>query len=325
MSATDLFSTGGLRHAYLLVAHVWLVLACLLFFPQPARALDPSKHISQYAHAAWRIQDGFFRGTPYDMTQTQDGYLWVATSAGLLRFDGVRFILWTPEHGARLPGSWVIRLLAGRDGSLWIATNGGVGHWKNETLTNYTTGPYGAFAVFEDSRSQLWLGQPLVAETPQPLCRIIDVQAPCASVPGVPPIHAIGAIAEDAHGDIWIGGSSALVRWSGGVSTVYEPSGLKNNSATGVTALVATPDGAMWVGIAKAGPRLGLQHLVHGRWESFKTPVLDGDSLIVTALRMDRDARSGWAPPIAASIVFTIAASITSTPRAACRAILLPR
>src|SRR5262245_46595970 len=211
-----------------MLRHVWLFLACLSLFPQPARALDPSKRISQYAHAAWRIQDGFFRGTPYDVTQTQDGYLWVATSSGLLRFDGVRFVPWTPEYGARLPGSWVVRLAKGRDGGLWIATNGGVSHWKNEKLTNYPTGPYGAFAVFEDSRGQLWLAQPLVPETPQPLCRIIDDQAHCLSVPGVPPIHAIGAIAEDAHGDIWIGGSSTLVRWSGGGSTVCEPVGVQN-------------------------------------------------------------------------------------------------
>ncbi|HKE82438.1 MAG TPA: two-component regulator propeller domain-containing protein, partial [Vicinamibacterales bacterium] len=268
---------------------VWLFLACLPLFPQPARALDPSKRISQYAHAAWRAQDGFFRGTPFEMTQTRDGYLWVASSAGLLRFDGVRFVPWPPEHGARLPGPNVFRLVTGRDGSLWIATSGGVGHWKNETLTNYSTGPSGAFAMFEDSRGHVWLGQPLLPETPQPLCRIIDLQAPCVGVPGVPPIHGIAAIAEDAHGDVWIGGSAALVRWSSGSSTVYEPSGLKSNSATGVDALVAMADGTMWVGIAKAGPGLGLQHLVQGHWQSFKARELDGDSLIVSALRVDRD------------------------------------
>src|SRR5262249_32839083 len=42
-----------------MLRHVWLCLACLWLFPRPARALDPSKHISQYAHAAWRVQDGF--------------------------------------------------------------------------------------------------------------------------------------------------------------------------------------------------------------------------------------------------------------------------
>src|SRR5262249_60081560 len=109
-----------------MLRHVWLFLACASVFPRPARALDPSKHISQYAHAAWRVQDGFFSGTPSELTQTADGYLWVASSAGLLRFDGIRFAPWTPEHGARLPGSMLIRLATGRDGRLGIPTSGGL-------------------------------------------------------------------------------------------------------------------------------------------------------------------------------------------------------
>ena len=58
---------------------------------------------------------------PNSSSQTQDGYLWLGTSAGLLRFDGVRFVPWSPEHGERLPTSRVYDLLAARDGSLWIA------------------------------------------------------------------------------------------------------------------------------------------------------------------------------------------------------------
>src|SRR5262249_39284296 len=191
------------------------------------------------------------RGTPSELTQTADGYLWVASAAGLLRFDGIRFVPWTPERGERLPGLRVIRLATGRDGSLWIATSGGVSHWKNGTLTNYSTGPGGAFAMFEDSRGHVWLGQPLVPETPQPLCRIIDLQGPCVSLTGVPPIQGITAIAEDAHGDVWIGGSAALVRWSGGSSTVFEASGPKHKSPPGVGALAPTAGRTLWGGIAK--------------------------------------------------------------------------
>ena len=71
-----------------------------------------AKRISQYAHAAWRIQDGFFRGNPSALAQTKDGYLWVGTDAGLLRFDGVRFVPWQAEHGERLPSAAVLGLLA---------------------------------------------------------------------------------------------------------------------------------------------------------------------------------------------------------------------
>ena len=86
------------RHASL-VAHPpklsllqWLSFGILLLFlaPSSAWAVDPARHISQYAHSAWRTQDAVFNGSPVVITQTTDGYLWIGTNVGLLRFDGVR-------------------------------------------------------------------------------------------------------------------------------------------------------------------------------------------------------------------------------------------
>ena len=65
------------------------------------------------------------------VVQTNDGYLWVGTDAGLLRFDGVRFVPWSPGDGQRLPSSQIYTLLAASDGSLWIATVAGLSRWKN--------------------------------------------------------------------------------------------------------------------------------------------------------------------------------------------------
>jgi ligand-binding sensor domain-containing protein len=68
---------------------------CFLFLPlatSSAWSLDPDRHISQYGHTAWRIQDGFFGGPARSITQTNpdhDGYIWIGTETGLFRFDGV--------------------------------------------------------------------------------------------------------------------------------------------------------------------------------------------------------------------------------------------
>src|SRR5271166_5610159 len=93
-------------------------LACCSF----ALALDPSLDISQYAHTSWTVRDGFFKGTISSIAQTPDGYLWLGTEFGLLRFDGVRSVLWQPPAGERLPGNIIGSLLAGSDGTLWIGT-----------------------------------------------------------------------------------------------------------------------------------------------------------------------------------------------------------
>src|SRR6266516_3854523 len=67
------------------------VLACLLLASCPwAFALDPALDISQYAHTSWKIREGFSKGTITVIAQTPDGYLWLGTEFGLLRFDGVR-------------------------------------------------------------------------------------------------------------------------------------------------------------------------------------------------------------------------------------------
>ena len=80
-------------------------------------ALDPSIDINQYAHTAWRVRDGFGKGFFYSIAQTPDGYLWLGTEFGLLRFDGVRAVPWQPPPGQQLPSNEIPKLLVTRDGT----------------------------------------------------------------------------------------------------------------------------------------------------------------------------------------------------------------
>jgi ligand-binding sensor domain-containing protein len=72
--------------------------ACLslLFTPDIFRAIEPGTSLAQYAHRVWHFGDAGLLGTPQGITQTADGYIWVSTSDGLFRFDGVRFTRWIP-------------------------------------------------------------------------------------------------------------------------------------------------------------------------------------------------------------------------------------
>ena len=98
------------------------LLAILLACCGCASALDPSLDINQYAHTAWKVRDGFAKGIIYSIAQTPDGYVWLSTDVGLLRFDGVRAVPWQPPAGQHLPSAEVWRVLAARDGTLWIGT-----------------------------------------------------------------------------------------------------------------------------------------------------------------------------------------------------------
>src|SRR2546422_4334132 len=120
------------------VAALGSMLACMLlaWCPQ-ALALDPSLDVSQYAHTSWKIRDGFSKGIISSIAQTPDGYLWLGTEFGLLRFDGVRRVEWTPPGGEQLPSAEIRNLLVTRDGTLWIGTANGLASWKGGRLTRY--------------------------------------------------------------------------------------------------------------------------------------------------------------------------------------------
>ena len=122
-------------------------------------ALNPALDVSQYAHIAWTVRGGFFKGTIVAIAQTQDGYLWLGTEFGLLRFDGVRYAPWEPPSDQHLPNSAVRSLLVSRDGTLWIGTADGFASWKGGKLTRYTElAGQSVSTLLEDMEGTVWAG-----------------------------------------------------------------------------------------------------------------------------------------------------------------------
>src|SRR5215831_14422043 len=107
-----------------------LTLAGLILACPSAFALNPALDLSQYAHTAWKVRDGFVKGAISSIAQTPDGYLWLGTEFGLLRFDGVRPVPWQVPAGQALPSTRIFSLLAARDGTLWIGTSKGLASWR---------------------------------------------------------------------------------------------------------------------------------------------------------------------------------------------------
>jgi len=264
----------------------------LLFAARSVWAVDPSNRISQYAHTAWRIQDGVLSGTPFAVTQTTDGYLWIGTQAGLVRFDGVRFVPWTSPDGKHLPSSNIASLLGARDGSLWIGMDGGLSHWDKRDLTNYPINPGRINSIIEDRNGTVWFARTRGSDAAGGLCQVIGIGMRCyGKTDGIPDSGGgAGPLVEDTLGNLWIGGSTEVVRWKPGSSSTYVARGLKSKEGLdGVSGLAANPDGPVWVGMGYPGRGLGLQQLVQGAWKPFVTPELDSSTLEVQALFLDRE------------------------------------
>jgi ligand-binding sensor domain-containing protein len=131
----------------------------LLLRPSPVVALDPTLDISQYAHTAWRVSEGFTTGVTQQIAQTPDGYLWLGTEYGVLRFDGVRTFRWQPPPGQHLPSEDITGLIAGRDGTLWLGTAKGLASWKNGKLAFYPElDGFDVDALLDDHEGTVWAG-----------------------------------------------------------------------------------------------------------------------------------------------------------------------
>jgi len=90
------------------------------------------------------MENGLPQNTVQALAQTKDGFLWLGTEAGLVRFDGVEFQTYDRNSnsglpGPALPGNDIRCLLATADGTLWIGTNAGLARWKDGVAQTFTT------------------------------------------------------------------------------------------------------------------------------------------------------------------------------------------
>src|SRR5437868_2629408 len=90
-AARIIFAFGILRTLMKLWTLVFLAAMVGVSRATPSAALDLSAVISDYRITSWAGGDGFALGEILSITQDQDGYLWLASDGGLVRFDGIRF------------------------------------------------------------------------------------------------------------------------------------------------------------------------------------------------------------------------------------------
>src|SRR5271165_1802015 len=240
-----------------------------------AFALDPSLDVSQYAHTSWKVREGFTKGPITSIAQTPDGYLWLGTEFGLVRFDGVRAAPWKPPAGEQLPNDNIKGLLVAKDGTLWIGTWEGLASLKDGKVTVYPElAGQRIFRMLEDHEGTIWVGG---MATPHPgrLCAIRAGSIQCRGEDGTFGTGVVG-LYEDVKGNLWVGVVNGFWRWKPGVSQFF-----------------ATPNEGMDFGEDDEGSlliatRAGPSRLIDGRVEPYRLPGLP-ERFFSSRMLRDRD------------------------------------
>jgi ligand-binding sensor domain-containing protein len=94
----------------------------------------------QFRFDSWTTDNGLPQVSVNSILQTRDGFLWLTTYGGLVRYDGLRFQVFNTGNTKGLRTSRLIGLFEDREGSLWITSEGqGVTRYRDGVFTTYTT------------------------------------------------------------------------------------------------------------------------------------------------------------------------------------------
>ena len=234
-------------------------------------ALSADRAITQYVRKVWTVEQGLPHGTVRGFVQTPDGYLWLATYEGLVRFNGEEYQILDRSTSPEMLSIAVRMLsLAGKE-SLWLGTNAGLmlyrgGHFETIALPG---GPdiIGGMTVVSDGT--VWIGT-----ARGKLFRVVNGRAEEMAL-GLP-VSPVTSLA--TSGDtVWIGTSTGLSRHRLGTKTAQRIEGLFSDRI--ITLVADGPDSLL------VGTETGLERIARSRVE--RVEGLPADQ--VTALHRDRD------------------------------------
>jgi signal transduction histidine kinase/ligand-binding sensor domain-containing protein len=116
----------------------WLLTAILaLMGTSGSAAWSAAPEPTNFHHTMWTSEDGL--GAVLDIQQAADGYLWLTTSTGVFRFDGVRFQSVEEATNGAVPNSEVHAVFLSASGGVWLKTRAaGLLFWKDGRLTTFT-------------------------------------------------------------------------------------------------------------------------------------------------------------------------------------------
>ena len=243
-------------------------------------ALEPTTPLGEYGRQSWAMENGLPQNSVHALLQTRNGFLWLGTEAGLVRFDGNSFAVFDPGSIPALPSGDIRCLLETKDGALWVGTSEGLARWKDGVVTAYGVKDglpgNGIRALDEDRAGALWVStdggsaqfagdrfqltwKPSVADT------VMDMSA-----------TSLANGTYGVSGKTWVTINSGNRPW-------WTFSVGKELPGSRIQTLVADREGALWI-----GTNGGLARVVNGKVQRFPITDLLASASILSLLE-DRE------------------------------------
>jgi signal transduction histidine kinase/ligand-binding sensor domain-containing protein len=244
----------------------WLLILTAVVCAIKGAALEPGTPLADFGRQSWVMENGLPQNSVHALLQTRDGYLWLGTEAGLVRFDGNSFAVFDHSSNPALPSGDIRCLLESKDGALWVGTSDGLARWKDGAVTVFTT----ANGLPANGIRELTLVDGHVTVTSESGEASIegDKAIPVQNdklTSLEPSLRAVftarladGRLARATNTEVEIQQPGKTMRWQAG----------KDLPGTRIQALLADREGSLWI-----GTNGGLARLVNGTMQ--KLPVRD--------------------------------------------------
>jgi signal transduction histidine kinase/ligand-binding sensor domain-containing protein/DNA-binding response OmpR family regulator len=267
-----------------------LIFLCLLSFCISASSEEKQSN-QNYKIDIWQTDRGLPSGTIFAITQTPDGYLWVGTQGGLVRFDGFNFVTFDKHNTPVIKSDEVFNFFIDHLGNLWISlTEYGVVKYRDGKFTALNlpqelqnkrieyisedasgnlllSSNIGLYRLNNDKWDVLGLKDGLPSDDISSLYKDRKGRVWINTKNGIGllengritsftekdglPNTKVFAFQEDGKGNIWLGGGDSLVQFNGVKFTTYS---LKDGVPKGgIRALSFDRAGDLWIGTTGGG------------------------------------------------------------------------
>ncbi len=248
------------------------------------RYWDLAPRFESRIHESWSLEQGLPQNVVTAIAQTPDGYIWLGTQSGLVRFNGVSYVLYDRYNTPAFRNEFIRRLCVADDSTLWISTDhGGVLSLRDGVFTAYNL----TDSVAMNETRMLCVGPNHSVWAAVPGLGVWNrTNMKWESVDLANPIQSVWSAFHDNDGSMWLGNHGSLVHIAGRSEVWYGR--LQGVPSTQITSIVRTRSGQLLIGT----DHFGLYALVGTKVKLLRSAsVLDAAT--ITSMTVD-SGKGAW-------------------------------